>query len=242
MSGTFGLTSALPLMRFDLASSSWRTCEDTSLWDLEMSSPTFPEWGMTRAGVLYELPTLERPINAPASSSLPTLPTPRSAEAQHSGRSVPAKPGQQQGLTEVVNTQLLPTPRTSDTNGTGLHGTGGPDLRTVVSLLPTPSASDGSGAMTPAARMASGDGYGPALRDIPFLLPTPTTADGTGGHAVRGGSRGDERLLTGVAMLIWDDTDPRSTAGSTSSKEEHPLLPFPGAPDDRDSTRSSSNG
>ncbi len=30
---------------------------------------------------------------------------------------------------------LLPTPTTSDTNGAGLHGTGGPDLRTVVHQL-----------------------------------------------------------------------------------------------------------
>jgi DNA (cytosine-5)-methyltransferase 1 len=33
---------------------------------------------------------------------------------------------------------LLPTPATSDTNGPGAHGDGGLDLRTAVSLLPTP--------------------------------------------------------------------------------------------------------
>lgn len=36
---------------------------------------------------------------------------------------------------------LLPTPRTSDTNGAGVHGEGGLDLRTTVALLPTPTAS-----------------------------------------------------------------------------------------------------
>jgi DNA (cytosine-5)-methyltransferase 1 len=35
---------------------------------------------------------------------------------------------------------MLPTPRTSDTNGPGLHGDGGLDLRTAVTLLPTPAA------------------------------------------------------------------------------------------------------
>lgn len=35
---------------------------------------------------------------------------------------------------------LLPTPRASDTNGPGQHGAGGLDLRTTVSLLPTPTA------------------------------------------------------------------------------------------------------
>ena len=40
--------------------------------------------------------------------------------------------------------QLLPTPRTSDTNGAGQHGDGGLDLRTAVTdLLPTPKAHDG---------------------------------------------------------------------------------------------------
>lgn len=44
---------------------------------------------------------------------------------------------------------LLPTPRTSDTNGTGTHGTGGLDLRTAVTLLPTPTARDGKGSDLP---------------------------------------------------------------------------------------------
>jgi DNA (cytosine-5)-methyltransferase 1 len=39
---------------------------------------------------------------------------------------------------------LLPTPRTSDTNGAGQHGQGGVDLRTAVSLLPTPTTQDGA--------------------------------------------------------------------------------------------------
>jgi DNA (cytosine-5)-methyltransferase 1 len=41
--------------------------------------------------------------------------------------------------------RLLPTPRTSDTNGAGAHGNGGPDLRTAVDLLPTPSVADVEG-------------------------------------------------------------------------------------------------
>lgn len=59
---------------------------------------------------------------------------------------------------------LLPTPTTSDTNGTGAHGDGGADLRTAVQLLPTPSV-----------------------------------ADAMGGHERRGGARGDELLLKGMA-------------------------------------------
>ena len=72
MSDTYGRTYALPLMRYDLASLSWRTCEDTSLWDLEMSSPTFPESGTTLDGLLYERPRQAPAIAGQDSSSLPT--------------------------------------------------------------------------------------------------------------------------------------------------------------------------
>lgn len=47
---------------------------------------------------------------------------------------------------------LLPSPRTSDTNGAGHHGDGGMDLRTAVAeipLLPTPAVNDMGAAYTP---------------------------------------------------------------------------------------------
>jgi DNA (cytosine-5)-methyltransferase 1 len=40
---------------------------------------------------------------------------------------------------------LLPTPRTTDSNGPGIHGSGGMDLRTTVALLQTPSVADALG-------------------------------------------------------------------------------------------------
>jgi hypothetical protein len=39
---------------------------------------------------------------------------------------------------------LLPTPRTSDTNGAGPHGDGGPDLRTAVGALTNRRSDDGN--------------------------------------------------------------------------------------------------
>ena len=72
---------------------------------------------------------------------------------------------------------LLPTPRTSDTNGPGLHGDGGMDLRTSVTLLPTTTAADakasggaeGSSNVTLTDAIVRGRGldwaqYGPAIR------------------------------------------------------------------------------
>lgn len=114
----------------------------------EPFSGTWPRWGMTWRGVAFELPTWEPRTDGTGSS--PLLGTPRPHDA---GRTAKAYPGnvstgsharQADGghgdLVEQMG-RLLPTPRTSDQNGAGRHGTGGPDLRAVASelpLLPTP--------------------------------------------------------------------------------------------------------
>jgi hypothetical protein len=234
MSGTSGPTCALPLMRYDLASLSWRTCADTSLWDLEMSSPTFPEWGMTRAGVLYELPTPERPTVAPASSSLPT-PT-----ADHS-RGLPSSTTDYQSLPNVAAT-LLPTPtvmdmganytpeewqawkdkqKTAHENGNG-HGAS--LTQEALTLLPTPTAQAAKHGETPDT---TANGHGSNLWDLPTLLPTPQASDQFGAKPII-----DRTKVDGYGAMLRDlpwigaSTDPPSTAGSTSSDESHPHLPF----------------
>lgn len=98
---------------------------------------------------------------------------------------------------------LLPTPRTSDTNGAGSHGTGGLDLRTAVDLLPTPTA-------TPYGNNQSQ----PPLSEVILpLLPTPLSSDagprgGTTGYGLRDWSRA---ISTGAS------TPPPSTDGNESS-------------------------
>ena len=132
---------------------------------------------------------------------------------------------------------LLPTPRTSDTNGAGFHGSGGIDLRTAVGLLPTPAASVANDGEEPDSWLArrervketanNGNGMGmpltiavqllptvkasnnenrssawatgPNLGEALGLLPTPSVADGMGGHERRGGARGGELPLKGIA-------------------------------------------
>ncbi len=93
-----------------------------------------------------------------------------------------------------VGLTLLPTPRTSDTNGAGQHGDGGLDLRTAV-MLPTPRATDGTKG-GPGQRGSSGDLM---LPSAVALLPTPSVADTQGGRKARSGSRGSELLLNGIA-------------------------------------------
>lgn len=63
--------------------------------------------------------------------------------------------------------------------------------RAPVALLPTPTAADGD---------RSSATYGRGSHTLAgALLPTPSVADATGGHERRGGKRGDELLLKGIA-------------------------------------------
>lgn len=79
---------------------------------------------------------------------------------------------------------MLPSPRTSDTNGAGHHGDGGMDLRTAVAeipLLPTPAAKEPGG--TPEQyhqRLRDHDGRESSFLPLSMavqLLPTPTRRD-----------------------------------------------------------------
>lgn len=73
--------------------------------------------------------------------------------------------------------RMLPTPRTSDTNGAGAHGDGGLDLRTAVTLLPTPDTTMGQRGATSPARIRETGGQ-IKLSDVAVHeLPTPKAAD-----------------------------------------------------------------
>lgn len=110
------------------------------------------------------------------------------------------------GSREWRDLTLLPSPRTSDTNGAGAHGQGGLDLRTAVSLLPTPAVNDMGASYTPETwdawtermKAAHGNGnghgaslhirfgqYAPAIARWESVLgrpaPAPTEPTGKGG-------------------------------------------------------------
>ncbi|MFE7117224.1 hypothetical protein ACFU99_17615 [Streptomyces sp. NPDC057654] len=195
---------------------------------------TLPTSGSMLTGALYARTRSALPTNANGSSSSPQLPTPTARDWKGAGYD-----GQLPNAAA-----LLPTPRTSDTNGTGTHGDGGMDLRTTVSLLPTPRATDtgtpGRRAsegfrpplsqvvlpLLPTPTAAGGDRqsatYGrgnPTLRGA--LLPTPRATDGTNGGPNQRGSKGD-LALPAVAHRIGAPTPPPSTAGNTSSTAPRP--------------------
>ncbi len=199
MTGTSGRTSRAPFAFYDPASRSLRTSQTTFESDFPTSSPTLPPSGSMRGGALYAHPTWAPPTSGAGWSSLRSLPTPTARDWKGAGYD-----GQ---LPNAV--ALLPMPRTSDTNGAGAHGDGGPDLWTAVSLLPTPTVAD---SRTTANRRADGtpygSGYGMTLTDASRrLLPTPTASDGERRSATYG--RGNPTLSGAVSS-------PPSDAGSTS--------------------------
>ena len=107
------------------------------------------------------------------------------------------RPGRADGLRgagEPAALVSLPSPRTSDTNGPGHHGTGGPDLRTVVSTMPTPRATDGTKG-GPNQRGSSGD----------VMLPS-ATASLPAPRATRGGSSTETAEL--ATSQDWREYEP----------------------------------
>ncbi len=147
---------------------------------------TWPASGSMRNGVSSQRRRSALPTPASVSSSSPgrLLPTPtagnpndgeslESWEARRRRNLAKGINGNGQGTPLGIAVKLLPTPRTSDTNGAGVHGTGGPDLRTAISLLSTPTARDWkSGESNLMDRNAR-----PLNEVIVNLLPTPTVAD-----------------------------------------------------------------
>ncbi len=129
---------------FDRASSSWKMCQESLLppetgWD---SSPTrWPNSAMTCDGQTWQLPTLGKRTNGKGSGSWPTLTaadvyTANLKSSQH-------KEGSRYSITLGQFAGSWASVRTSDTNGPGLHGDGGLDLRTQAQAWATVTASAG---------------------------------------------------------------------------------------------------
>jgi hypothetical protein len=202
-----------PLAIYDRGSRSWRTFGGMFPSDSMPSLATLPTWGMTLAGALYPLPEPALPTVEPASSS--QLPTPRATRGGSSTETVP----------------LLPTPMTSEANGVGEHGTGGPDLRTAVHLMGTPrSVLWKAGTMQASREAVARRGHKHRLEQDIALLPTPTASDSTGSrnstHQRPLGSTANvgDTLTDAATVLTGGRTRALSAAGKASPEEPLPDL------------------
>lgn len=178
MSDTSGLSSPEPFAFYDPAGSCWRTSQLTFDLDLSESSLILPTWGSMRAGRLYEHPMSVLLTSEPDSLSL--LPTPAAQEPGGTSENFLRRKNRD-GHQRTVPThlslvaKLLPTPTANDHTGGGNEEMrdGGPGLRGISRLLPTPISSY-RGDRSETSRRKGG---GKELRAIRKLLPTPTTQD-----------------------------------------------------------------
>ena len=92
------------LAKYDRATSSWKTAQCSLLEDLTECLEILPRSGMTRDGLLWELPTLERRINVTDSGFWPT-PT---VSGNHNKKGLSPTSGD--GLATAVMRRMWPTP------------------------------------------------------------------------------------------------------------------------------------
>ena len=105
-------------VRYDLATSSWKTAH--CLWeeDLPWSSVTLPTWGMTRSGFVYRHPTSERPISGIGAGLWQTIVADDSADrakGNYNRKGVSATSGD--GLATAVAQRTWPTATATASKG-----------------------------------------------------------------------------------------------------------------------------
>ena len=231
MNVTYGRSSGMPFAQYDPDSHYWKTCADTSLWDLMLSSLTLPNWGYLLDGVLYELPTPELPTIEHGSSYLPT---PMARDYKGS----PSEKYQSGGLPRIVMTFPTPTVQASKHLTMDDRGPGTLDdhnLWSVIGrLLPTPAVNDmGAGkdsevweAWTEKMKMVHGNsnGHGKSLKQEALkMLPTPVASDCQDLQLSENWKGHD---LVSTVKQIGENTKQRSADGNPSSIDPPPLLPF----------------
>ena len=245
MSDTCGPTCGTPFASYDRESRSWRTSEATSLWALTLSSLTLPNWGCLHDGELSELPTPELPTDVRDCSSS-SLPTPQAAD----GTKMSSNPetsarrrmkGNQASLTDIVQTDLLPTPTAVDSNNVALSPSrfrsGRQDTvpHAVAHLLATPQSRDWKDAGFPKG-VDRDTPYQSLPRDLALhLLPTPRAQNGEERNMQTWARPLDQpQNLENAVARIGAATPPPSTAGNPSSTDPHQPPPSPAPTDDHD--------
>ena len=177
-----GPSSLASFVRFDPASSSWRTSQHSLFEGSIGFSGTWPHSGSMRNGMCFERPTSGRPISELGSSSLPT-PTASTAGYNRGGgqgRVGPIRPS----LRMMAREGMWPTPAAADSGrASGTYARGNLTLTGAARLWPTPTSMDSrssGGRNASAAKPGSKTHPGTSLTDavVRERWPTPTARDG----------------------------------------------------------------
>ena len=125
-------------VRYDPASSSWKTAH--CLWeeDLPWSLVTLPTWGMTRNGSVYRHPTAERPISGIGAGLWQTIVADDSADRANGKWNSRGEP---KLSAQVLHPEHWPTPTVcGNYNRKGASATSGDGLATAVTQRTWPTA------------------------------------------------------------------------------------------------------
>ena len=125
-------------VRYDLATSSWKTAH--CLWeeDLPWSLVTLPTWGMTRNGSVYRHPTAERPISGIGAGLWQTIVADDSADRANGKWNSRGEP---KLSAQVLHPEHWPTPTVcGNYNRKGASATSGDGLATAVTQRTWPTA------------------------------------------------------------------------------------------------------
>lgn len=175
-------------VKYDLATSGWRT--HRCLWEeaLPWSSVTLPKWGMMQGGVLWERTTPGLLTNGSGSGFWRT---PQAGDGQREAQDADKRKAGGHGVRLMDQVAKWPTPTVcGNYNRKGALGTSGDGLATAVKLKwPTPLASDGVNG-GPNQKGGSGD---LRLSSAVHKWPTPCLPG-------NGGSNGKKKLKE---MLSW---------------------------------------
>ena len=134
-----GTNSIESFAYYDRDTSSWKTCQQSFLEDLESFSETWPRQGITVNGVAYQRHILEPVTKEIDGGQFVTLPTPLASDPERKAKF-------KQGGTPLLG-DLLPTPRATSAITENLktvkrRGRNKGNLEEVIALLPTPTARD----------------------------------------------------------------------------------------------------
>lgn len=178
-----------------LVISSARTSRGTPMGNSPLLSKHWKDWA---AALRAEYSARPKPATPCAASDCSSWPSPMAGAAGTETYNAAGNSDFSRKAMEQAEALLnWAAPRTSDTNGAGLHGDGGMDLRTQASTWSAPKA---TGAEHGGPNMAYSSGDTLPLPSQAAQWEAPSVAVTAGSRLTRSGIRADELLLTGQAL------------------------------------------
>ena len=151
-----GQSSRVLLAKFDHNTRSWKTPQCSLFGDSDECLETFPRWGMTQGGLLWELTMSEPHTDASASGYWRTpdtgagggISSEKAADFASGKTRASGSMIQIRLCDQVRHPQLWPTPTVcGNNNRKGLTKTSGDGLATAVLTYPTPKCQDAGAAL-----------------------------------------------------------------------------------------------